>query len=58
MTVNAQLVDEKMWAIATSDLDLGNHGVEFPSFMGSTVIQLTARLQLVEADSVHGNGGT
>lgn len=53
MTVKAQLVDHDMWAVATSDLDLGQHGVEFPSFMGSTVIQLTARLQMVEAESIH-----
>lgn len=54
MAVRAQLVGTHMWAIATSDLDLGNHGVEFPAFMGSTVIQLTARLQMDEIDSVHG----
>jgi len=53
MAVRAQLVGTHMWAIATSDLDLGNHGVEFPAFMGSTVIQLTARLQMDEIDSVH-----
>jgi polyisoprenoid-binding protein YceI len=54
MAVKAQLVDHNMWAVATSNLDLGQHGVEFPSFMGSTVIQLTARLQMVEVESVHG----
>jgi polyisoprenoid-binding protein YceI len=57
MSVNAQLVDRNMWAIATSDLDLANHGVEFPAFVGSTVIQLTARLQMVEAESIHQSGG-
>jgi polyisoprenoid-binding protein YceI len=54
MAVKAQLVDHDMWAVATSNLDLGQHGVEFPAFMGSTVIQLTARLQMVEAESIHG----
>ena len=54
MTVKAQLVDHDMWAVATSHLDLGQHGVEFPSFMGSAVIELTARLQMVEAESIHG----
>ncbi len=58
MTVKAQLVDHNMWAVATSDLDLGLHGVEFPSFMGSTVIKLTARLQMVESESIHGANGT
>jgi polyisoprenoid-binding protein YceI len=53
MAVQAQLVGHKMWAVATSDLDLGQHGVEFPSFMGSTVIQLTANLQMVETASIH-----
>jgi polyisoprenoid-binding protein YceI len=57
MAVNAQLVGRDMWAIATSDLDLANHGVEFPAFVGSTVIQLTARLQMVEAESIHQSGG-
>ncbi len=58
MAVRAQLVDHNMWAVATSILDLGLHGVDFPSFMGSTVIQLTAHLQMVEAESVHGEDGT
>lgn len=56
MAVEAQLVDKKMWAIATSDLDLGHHGVEFPAFMGSTVIQLTARLQVIESESINQSG--
>jgi polyisoprenoid-binding protein YceI len=58
MAVKAQLVNHKMWAVATSDLDLGQHGVEFPSFMGSTVIQLTARLQMAETASIHGADST
>ncbi|MBI5961259.1 MAG: YceI family protein [Chloroflexi bacterium] len=45
MSVRAQLVGDDMWAIATSDLDLGNHDVEFPSFVNSSVIKLTAHLQ-------------
>lgn len=49
MAVKAQLIKGHMQATATSDLDLGNHGVEFPSFVGSTVITLTARLQAYEA---------
>jgi polyisoprenoid-binding protein YceI len=57
MSVRAQLVEHDMWAIATSDLDLGDHGVEFPSFMGSTVIQLTAHLQMAEAESIHNPAG-
>jgi hypothetical protein len=48
MAVRAQLVGRDMWAIATSDLDLSNHGVEFPALIGSTTIQLTARLQAYE----------
>ncbi len=45
MDVTAQLVGGDMWAVATSPLDLGQHGVTFPSFIGSTAIDLTARLQ-------------
>jgi polyisoprenoid-binding protein YceI len=56
MSVNAQLVDQKMWAVATSDLDLANHGVEFPAFMGSTVIKLTARLNMIQSDNVQEAG--
>jgi polyisoprenoid-binding protein YceI len=56
MSVNAQLVDRNMWAIATSDLDLANHGVEFPAFVGSTVIELTARLKMVEVESIYQSG--
>jgi hypothetical protein len=58
MSVNAQLVGKDMWAVATSDLDLGDHGVEFPAFVGSTVIQLTARLQMVEVESIHQSDST
>lgn len=54
MAVKAQLVKGSMWAVATSDLDLSNHGVEFPSFVGSTIIKLTARLQAYEVK----DGGT
>ena len=56
MAVRAQLVGGNMWAVATSDLDLANHGVEFPSFIGSTVIKLTARLQMRETESVGSEG--
>jgi len=52
MTVSAQLVGHDMWAVATSDLDLANHGVNFPSFFGTTIIQLTARLQAYEVQSI------
>jgi polyisoprenoid-binding protein YceI len=52
MAVEAQLVSGDMWAVATSDLDLGNHGVEFPSVIGSTTIKLTARLQAYEGESI------
>ncbi len=48
MQVRAQLVGGDMWAVATSTLDLGEHGVEFPAILGSTVIELTARLQAYE----------
>ena len=48
MEVEAQLTGSDMWAIATSDLDLGQHGVEFPAIFGSTEITLTARLQSYE----------
>lgn len=49
MDVEAQLVGADMWAVATSDLDLGQHGIEFPALFGSTEITLTARLQSYEA---------
>ncbi len=52
MAITAQLVGHDMKATATSDLDLANHGVEFPSFMGSTTIQLTARLQAYEVQGI------
>jgi len=48
MQVRAQLVGGDMWAVATSPLDLGEHGVEFPAILGSTAIELTARLQAYE----------
>lgn len=48
MQVKAQLIGGDMWAIATSDLDLANHGVEFPPALGDTTIRLTARLQCYE----------
>ncbi|MBN1200818.1 MAG: YceI family protein [Anaerolineae bacterium] len=52
MAVEAQLVSGDMWAVATSDLDLADHGVEFPSVIGSTTIKLTARLQAYEGESI------
>lgn len=48
MQVRAQLVGGDMWAVATSPLDLGEHGVQFPAILGSTAIELTARLQAYE----------
>jgi polyisoprenoid-binding protein YceI len=48
MAVKAQLIQGHMQAVATSDLDLAEHGVEFPAIVGSTVIKLTARLQAYE----------
>jgi polyisoprenoid-binding protein YceI len=52
MSVRAQLVGSDMWAIATSDLDLANHGVQFPAVIGSTTIQLTAHLIAYETTSI------
>lgn len=57
MSVSAQLVGGDMWAVATSELDLANHGVNFPSFFGTTVIQLTARLQAYEVQGIE-NGAS
>ena len=48
MAVEAQAVGQEMWAVATSDLDLGQHGVEFPALIDSTTIRLTARLWAYE----------
>jgi polyisoprenoid-binding protein YceI len=48
MFIRAQEVGHDMWAVATSDLDLANHGIEFPAIFGTTVIQLTAHLQAYE----------
>lgn len=45
MHVEAQLVGHTINAVATSDLDLGQHGVTLPPLVsGSTTIALTARL--------------
>lgn len=51
MAVSAQLVGGNMQAVATSDLDLANHGVEFPAIIGSTTIQLSAHLRAYEVES-------
>jgi len=51
MDVRAQLVGGDMWAVATSPLDLADHGVEFPAIFGDTTIQLTARLQAYEGEA-------
>lgn len=48
MAVRAQLVGSDMWAIATADLDLGKHGVEFPALIETSTIRLTAYLQSYE----------
>lgn len=52
MDVRAQLVGGDMWAVATSALDLADHGVEFPAIFGDTTIQLTARLQAHEGEGI------
>ena len=48
---SAQLVGGDLWAVATSDLDLANHEVEFPPMIGNSAIQLTARLEAVESQT-------
>lgn len=50
MSVTAQLVGTEMWAVAISDLDLSQHNVEIPALVGSPTIELTARLQALEAE--------
>lgn len=51
MHVEAQLVGDSMWAVATSDLDLAEHAVQLPALVsGSTTIELTARLQAYEVE--------
>ena len=50
MDVTAQWTDGEIWAVATSELDLADHGVEMPPLTGSSVIELTARLQVYVAD--------
>lgn len=52
MSVDAQLVGHHMWAVARSDLDLANHGIELPPPIQSSTIKLTARLQAYETDSL------
>lgn len=52
MDVRAQLVGGDMWAVATSALDLADHGVEFPAIFGDTTIQLTARLQAYKGEGI------
>jgi hypothetical protein len=54
MDVEAQLISGDMWAVATSDLDLAAHGVEFPAIFGSSAIQLTARLFMHEVENPDG----
>ncbi len=51
MHVTAQLVGGDMEAVAVSDLDLADHDVQMPSIMGSTTIELTARLRAYEVES-------
>lgn len=48
MAVEAQAVGAEMWAVARSELDLGQHGVQFPAIIGDTVITLEAHLTAVE----------
>ena len=55
MSVTAQWTNGEIWAVATSDLDLADHGVEMPPLAGSSVIELTARLQAYAVDV--GEGG-
>ncbi|WP_162909813.1 YceI family protein [Aggregatilinea lenta] len=52
MAVDAQVVGPEMDAIARSDLDLANHGVEFPAIFGSTAITLEAHLSAHEGDAL------
>jgi polyisoprenoid-binding protein YceI len=54
MSIEAQVVGSDMWAVATSDLDLGNHGVKFPALINTSTIQLTARLKAYEVENVNG----
>jgi polyisoprenoid-binding protein YceI len=51
MAVSAQLVGGDMKAVATSELDLADHGVEFPAIIGSTTITLTAHLRAYEVEN-------
>ena len=51
MDVTAQWTDGEIWAVATSELDLADHGVEMPPLTGSSVIELTARLQAYLVDA-------
>ena len=51
MDVTAQWTDGEIWAVATSELDLADHGVEMPPLTGSSVIELTARLQAYLVES-------
>lgn len=48
MYVTAQLIGGDMEAVAVSDLDLANHGIDI---VGSPTIALTARLQAYEVES-------
>lgn len=54
MFVEAQAVGADMWAVATSDLDLGDHGVKFPAVINTSTIKLTAQLKAHEVESVNG----
>lgn len=58
MNVTAQLVGGDMWAVATSELDLAQHDVEIPVFVGSATIELTARLQAYEVGSPDTSGAS
>lgn len=51
MNVEAQLIGRDMWAVATSELDLAAHDVEFPAIFGSSAIELTARLFMHEIEA-------
>lgn len=58
MHVEAQLTGHVINALATSDLDLGQHGVALPPLVsGSTTIALTARLTAYEVDAPLDSGG-
>lgn len=51
MHVAAQLIGGDMEAVALSNLELADHGVEMPALMGSTIIELKAQLWAYEVEA-------